>query len=480
MAERHPKEHVETEAWWALVLASATSMVVGIAVTAVNVVFPAIERDFAGASRSTLSWGITGYSIALASLMLIGGRLADRLGRRRVFRVGVAIFVIASLILALSPTAWVFVAARLGQAVGAALSGPASLSLVLERFPTSRRLSAIATWTGLGTLGAAVGPSFSAIVSQQFGWRWIFVLPLAVSLTSLALSARLLPPGRPASVDGDRQRLDVIGSVLGTVGVALLAAAITEGPRLGWSDPLIVACIVGSLVLLPLFVRRSLRHPEPLLDVRLFSVPNVAAVNLVNIGLTAAGTASWLLYPLFMVQHWGYSLIRTGLALTVFPVVASATGMVASRIAERIGTRRVIAYGALLPAAGMLWQVFRLQDAPHYLSGIVPGAVLFNVGFGIIYAPVTALALRSVTEAKLGQATAMLNSLRQLGGGLGVATVIAIIGNADVVPVETYHRAFVAVTVMALASGIVILTALRVPAEYRTSRRTATETSPVP
>ena len=124
MPEAPLKEHVETEAWWALVLASATSMVVGIAVTAVNVVFPAIERDFAGASRSTLSWGITGYSIALASLMLIGGRLADRLGRRRIFRIGVAVFVVASLVLALSPTAWVFVAARLGQAVGAALSGP--------------------------------------------------------------------------------------------------------------------------------------------------------------------------------------------------------------------------------------------------------------------------------------------------------------------------------------------------------------------
>lgn len=476
MVERPPKDHVDTEAWWALVLASATSMVVGIAVTAVNVVFPAIENDFEGASRSTLSWGITGYSIAVASLVLIGGRLADRLGRRRIFRLGVAIFVIASLGLALAPTAWIFVAARLGQAVGAALSGPASLSLVLERFPTSRRLSAIATWTGLGTLGAAVGPSFSAIVSQQFGWRWIFVLPLAVSLTSLVLSTRLLPLGL-AQHDGIRHRLDVVGSLLGTVGVAMLAAAITEGPRLGWDDPLIVGCIIGALVLLPLFVRRSLVHPEPLLDVRLFSVPNVAAVNLVNIGLTAAGTASWLLYPLFMVQHWDYSLMRTGLALTIFPVVASATGMVSSRIAERVGTRRVIAYGAMLPAAGMLWQVFRLQETPHYLTGIVPGAVLFNIGFGIVYAPITALALRSVAEAKLGQATAMLNSLRQLGGGLGVATVIAIIGNADVVSVEVYHRAFVAVTAMALASGIVVLTALRVPAEFRTGRRAMAETS---
>jgi EmrB/QacA subfamily drug resistance transporter len=466
---RRALEPVDARAWWGLVLASATSMVVGIAVTAVNVVFPAIEADFDGASRTGLSWGITGYSIALASLMLVGGRLADRMGRRRVFVIGVSIFCAASVALALAPAAWVFVAARLGQAVGAALASLASLSLVLEQFPSSRRPSAIATWTGLGTLGAAIGPSFSAVISEQFGWRWVFVVPLIATVASLALSTRILPEGRPTTVS--LGRLDVVGSMIGTAGVAMVAAVITEGPHLGLTSPFIVVCAAGAAVLLPWFVRRSLGHAEPLLDLRLLREPNITAVNLVNIGFTGAGTASWLLYPLFMVQHWDYSVMRAGLALTPFPIVASVTGFVAGRLSERVGIRRVIAWGSMLPAIGMVWQSLRLQETPNYLTGILPGAVFFNLGFGIVYAPTTALALRSVAEHQMGQATAMLSSLRYLGGGFGVALVISIIGNDEVVPVALYHRALYAVAIMAFLSGMVILVALRVPRNVASARQ---------
>lgn len=440
-------------------------MVVGIAVTAVNVAFPAIERDFAGASRSTLSWGITGYSITLASLMLLGGRLADHLGRRRIYRSGVAVFVVASLALALAPVAWVFVVARLGQAVGAALSAPASLTLVIERFPASRRLSAISTWTGLGTLGAAIGPSLSAVVTELVGWRWIFILPLAAAGAAFVLAPRLLPEGLPAGPPAGR--IDVLGCAIGTLGVAAVAALITEVPQLGWSHPLVVACVVTAVVLLPWFVHRSRRHPEPLLDLRLFSAPNVSSVNLVNLGLTGAGTAGWLLYPLLMVQHWHWGLLRTGLALTPFPLFASGVGIVAGRMAERYGTRRVMAYGALLPAVGMGWQALWLDGTPHYFLALAPGAALFNIGFGIVYSPMVALGLRGVDPTQMGQATAVFNSVRQLGGGLAVATVIAIVGNAEVIPVPSFRHAMAAVTAMALFAGVVVLTRLRVPPELR-------------
>ena len=440
-------------------------MVVGIAVTAVNVAFPAIEHDFAGASRSTLSWGITGYGITLASLMLLGGRLADHLGRRRIYRTGVAVFVVASLALALAPAAWVFVVARLGQAVCAALSAPASLTLVIERFPASRRLSAISTWTGLGTLGAAIGPSLSAVVTQLVGWRWIFVLPLAAAGAAFVLSPRLLPEGLPTAPPAGR--IDVLGCAIGTFGVAAVAAVITELPQLGWSHPLVIGCVVVAAVLLPWFVRRSRRHPEPLLDMRLFSAPNVTSVNLVNLGLTGAGTAGWLLYPLLMVQHWQWGLMRTGLALTPFPLCASAVSIVAGRLAERFGTRRVMAYGALLPALGMGWQALWLDGSSRYLLALAPGAVLFNIGFGIVYSPMVGLGLRGVEPAQMGQATAVFNSIRQLGGGLAVATIIAIVGNAEVIPVVAFRHAMIAVTAMALFGGVVVLTRLRVPAELR-------------
>jgi EmrB/QacA subfamily drug resistance transporter len=472
---RPASETVERRAWQALVLASSTSMVVGLTVTAVNVSFPAIEHSFSDASRSTLSWGLTGYSIALASLMLVGGRLADHLGRRMIYRTGVATFIVASLALAVSPNTFVFVGSRFGQAVGAALAGPASLALILEVFPDGRRLSAVSTWAALGTLGAAIGPSFAAVITQQFGWRWVFVVPLVASAAGFMLAPRLLPVGLPSHAS--TTRLDVVGSILGTAGVALVAAIITEGPRLGWTDPVLLGCVAGALVLVPWFVRRSRRHPEPLLDLSLFSRPNVKAANLVNVAYTAAGTASWLIYPLLMVQRWDYSLMRTGLALTPFPIVASATGIIAARYAERIGTRRVISYGALLPAAGLLWQGLSLGDGANYFTGLALGAVIFNIGFGIVYTPITALALRSVDSAQTAQAAAAFNSLRQLGGGLGIATAIAIMGNAERIPTELFRRALLVTAAMALVGGVVILTALRVPAEFRVPRRSGAPVS---
>lgn len=468
-APRPARERVDRRAWWALIVTSGTSMVVGIAVTAVNVVFPAIEAEFAEASRTALSWSITGYSIALASLMLVAGRLADRAGRRRVFVAGVAIFCVASLVLAVAPTAWLFIAARIGQAVGAAMASPSSLSLVLEQFPLSRRPTAIAAWSAMGTMGAAIGPSFSAIVSEQFGWRWVFVVPLVATVTALVLATRVLPAGRTTTPPVGR--LDLLGTVLGTLGVAMVAAVITEGPHLGWTSAFVVASAVGAAIVLPWFVRRSVVHPEPMLDLRLLRVPNMTAVNLVNIGFTAAGTASWLLYPLFMVQHWDYSLLRAGVALTPFPIAASIVGLVAGRLAERYGTRRILVYGALFPAAGMMWQSVFLDDTPNYVSGILPGALLFNLGWGIVFAPTMALAMRGVPEHQMAQASAVMSSLRYLGGGLGVATAIAIVGNADVIPPDDFHGAFRASAVMALLSGLVVLVRLRVPAEFRRSSR---------
>jgi MFS family permease len=345
------------------------------------------------------------------------------------------------------------------------MASPSSLSLVLEQFPVSRRPSAIATWTGLGTMGAAISPSFSAIVSDQLGWRWVFVVPLAATVTALALATRILPGGRPAHTPSGR--LDLLGSLLGTLGVASVAAVITEGPQLGWTSPFVLSIAAIAAVALPWFVVRSLHHPEPMLELRLFRAPNMAAVNLVNVGFTAAGTASWLLYPLLMVQQWDYSLLRAGFALTPFPVTAAVVGVVASRLAERIGIRRIIAYGALLPAAGMIWQAVALSAEPNYLAGILPGALLFNIGWGIVYSPVTALALRGVDAAQMGQASAMLNSLRYLGGGLGVAIVIAIVGNDDVIALHAYRDAFRAVTLIGLLSGLVVLVRLRVPSELR-------------
>ena len=419
-----------------------------------NLAFPAIERDFAGTSRSTLSWGLTGYSITLASLMLVGGRLADRLGRRRIFRFGVALFTVGSVALALAPSAWVFVAARVTQGVGAAFSSPASLALVLPLFPASRRVTAIATWTSVGTLGSAIGPSVAAVVTQQLSWRWIFVFPLVITIGAVVLAPRLLPEGAPAP--GTARGVDAVGVVQGTAAVALLAYAIIQGPALGWTSPRVLVTGLLAIVLVPAFLHRSSHHRDPLLDPRLFRVRTVWSANLANIFLSASGLSVWLVYPLFLVQHWHYSLLRTGFAITPFPVVAAVTGVISGRLADRHGVRNVIAVGSLIPLLGTALLVLRLGAEPAYVRDFLPGAALYSMGFGLIFSPLTAAALRGVDVADLGQANAAFNAVRQLGGALGIAVVIALLGDDDLIPLPHFDHAYLAIAGMTLLGWLVV------------------------
>ena len=445
---------ISRAAWVALVVAGSMSLVVGLAVTAMNIALPSIERDFHGTSRATLSWGITGYSITVASLILVGGRLADRIGRRRVFRAGVALFTVASICLALAPTAWVFLGSRVGQGVGAAMLSPSALTLVLPLFPAARQMTAIGAWTALSNLGSAIGPSLAAVVTQQLSWRWIFVVPLVVCVPALVLAPRLLPEGAPSKQSPGP--IDMIGVAFGTVAVGLLAFTIVHGPAAGWASRVVVACALGVVGTVTIFVWRSLHHPEPLLDLGLFRHRTVWAANLANVFLAAAGLSIWLVYPLFLVQHWHYSLLRTGLAITPVPLASAVTSLFAGRLSEQIGERRVIAYGAVVPLLGAAWLTWRLGPEVAYVRDMLPGALLFSAGFGLVFSPLTAAAMKGVSIAQLGQANAVFNALRSLAGGLGVAVVVAFLGNEAVIPVEAFHRAVLSVAAMTLIGWLVI------------------------
>jgi len=465
MATPTRDEAIPPAAWIALAVASSMGLVVGLAVTAMNIALPAIERDFDGASRSTLSWGITGYNISVASLMLLGGRLGDRMGRRRLFRGGVAVFSIASVALAAAPTPLLFVTARVGQGVGAAMLSPAALALILPLFPAGRQITAIATWTAVANLGAAVGPSFAAGVTQQLGWRWIFVLPLAVCAAAWSLAPRFLPEGRPAVPPTGR--IDVLGAFLGTGAVAALALAIVEGPAWGWASPGVLVAFASGVTALVVFVRRCRRHPEPLLDVELLRRRSVWSANLANVFLAGAGLSVWLIYPLFLVQHWDYSLMRSGIAITPAPVVASVTGLFAGRLAERLGIRRVIAIGSIVPVLGTTWLSWRVDGEPDYLRDFLPGALLFGIGFGMIFSPLAAAAIQGVAHAQLGEANAIFNALRSLAGGLGVAVIVAILGDSPLIPISHFRHAYLAVAIMTLIGWGVV--ALLSPREARRS-----------
>lgn len=435
-------EPVPRRSWLALALGALAFTIISVNVTGTNIAFSAIESEFASSSRATLSWALSGYSITLATFMVLGGRLADRVGRRRIFFGGVVVFVAGSLLCAAAPNALAFVAGRLVQGLGGAFVVPSSLALVLPGFPTSRRTSAVAVWTASGSTGAAVAPSLSAVIVDVFGWRWIYLIALPIGAVILLAGRHLLTDSRAEPTEGPPDRIDLLGVPMGTAAIGLTAFAIVQGPRLGWLSPAIMAATIGVVVLAPSFVVRSLRHPAPLLDLRLFRLRTVWTSTVANVFMSMMGLSIWLVWPLFLTGIWGYSLFEAGLAITPGPVCSAIFGVLAGRLADRHGPRLLISIGSLLPIFTMLWMAFRFGPEPAYWTTFFPAVALFGTGFGLTFSPLNGAALQGVPAKAFGEVNAAFNTTRNLAGGLGVAIVIAILGDADPIPFATFDRVF--------------------------------------
>lgn len=439
------------QAWKALAVGSAAALVVSVNVAGTNMAFPFIEEAFPDTPRSVLSWTISGYGLGLASFLLVGGRMADRYGRRRVLLGGVAGLLLASLLTSAAPTAAVLIGMRFVQAVAAAFALPASLAVALPEFPVAYRGRAVAAWAGANSLGAALGPSLSALVVQWLSWRAIYLLGVPVLAAVLVVGPRVLRESRaPAAAT----RLDWLGVLMATVAVASLVVAVSQTSNLGVTSPWVLGAGVVAAVLLPLFVRRCRRHPEPLLDLDVFCLPTVWSANLANLFLSMVGMSIWLVWPLFLTRVWDYSPIQAGLAISVGPVNALVWSVVAGRIVDRHGSRTLMSVGSLLPILATGWFVLRLTAEPAYVTRFLPGLLLNSAGFGLTFAPLNAAALAGVPDAAIGQVNAAFNTGRNLAAALGTAAVVAILGNS--IAVEAFDRAFLLLACFAALAAATI------------------------
>lgn len=450
---RSSSDVVDRRAWLALATAALAFSLTQINSTGTNIAFPSIEETFSSASRTTLSWALSGYSIVLATFMVAGGRLGDLFGRRRIFFGGLAVFMGGSLICATAPHALVFVAGRVVQGLGGALIVPASLALVLPLFPTSRRTSAVAAWASTGSVGSAVAPSLSALIVDAAGWRAVYLMGVPVALVIFFVGRRLLTESVRQT---NKTRPDLVGMPIGTLAIGLLALAITQGPKWGWASVGTLGSLVGAALLFPLFVVRSLRHPEPLLNLRIFRARTVWSANLANLVMSMMGLSVWFVWPLFMTGIWKYSLLKAGMAITPGPICSATTSLVAGRIADRHGPRELIAVGSLLPIFTMVWLATRLGTTPQYWTEIFPAVCAFGMGFGLTFSPLNGAALAGIDGAALGEVNAAFNTIRNLGGGLGVAVVVALLGNARPIPFESFNRVYVVMAFLAAVPALVI------------------------
>ncbi|HEY5097194.1 MAG TPA: DHA2 family efflux MFS transporter permease subunit [Acidimicrobiales bacterium] len=391
----------------------------------VNVAFPALERSFPLESRATLAWVITGYGIVFGSLLVTAGRTADRLGSRRVFFAGLAIFCLGSALCALAPSVPLLVAGRVVQGCGAAALLPSSLGLLLGAFPQQRRSQVVALWGGVGALAVATGPSFGAALIAAGGWRWVFVINLPVGAVAWLAGRRVLVETRSGTT---RAAPDYLGVVLVSAALAALVLGISEGPTWGWSSVPVVACFAGAALVGGAFLRRSGRHAEPVLDLTLFRSRSFSVANAATF-LYAMGFFAMLLGNiLFLTSVWHYSILKAGLAVTPGPLVVAVVAGPSGRLAARFGFRRVLLAGFVVFVSGLVWYATRVGLRPDYVGIWLPATLITGLGIGLTFPVLSAAAVSSLHPERFAVGSAVNQTARQVGGAFGVALLVVILG----------------------------------------------------
>lgn len=444
---------IDPAAWRVLALTSVAGFAGALDLSVMFVAFPSIEDDFPDASTATLSWVLTVFSIVLAALLIPGGRLADLKGRRRMFLTGVALFGVGSGLAALAPDPFVLIAARVVQACGAALFVPAAMTLILTAFPPERRAMAVGTWAAIGGMAAATGPSIGAAVVEVGGWRSAFLLNIVLAAVAGLWGLRALKE----SADPDVGRLtDLWGSALVITSVGLLALATVEGPEWGWTDPRVLLLASIGIAAGVATVYRSRRHPEPVLDLALFTNPNFNRANIVAFLFAAGFFAMFFGLVRFLTDAWGYDTSEAGLLITPGPATAAVLSFVGGRQADRFGHRAIMVPGALAFALGAAWLLVGVGDEPDLLLVWLPSIVLFGIGIGLVFPSFQSAAVHGIEAGRFGVASATVQSNVRVAATFGVAAAVALIGGFEAGdPAGDFDPFFALLIALALASAAV-------------------------
>lgn len=436
-----------------LAVTSIAVFVVFLDATIVNIAFPALTRSFPSATRAELSWVLNAYAIVVGALLVTAGRLGDARGRRRMFLAGLAVFAAASAACGLAPTVGLLVLGRALQAVGSALLVPASLALLLPEFPPARRSAAVGIWGAMGAVAAASGPTLGALLVEGPGWRWVFYVNVPVCAFAYWAGRRWLRESRDADATHE---VDVLGVVLVTAVFGLLSLGIVQGHEWGWGSWRVVAAFAAVIVLTPYTIRLSAQHPAPVLPVMLLRQRTFALATSATVLFAAAFFANLLANVLFLTQIWGWSVLRTAVAIIPGPVLAAVVAPIAGKVADRRGHRGPIVLGALAFAAGQLWFVEQVGARPDYLGGFLPGFLLVGLGIGLAFPTLGSAGAVALPPAQFGVGSAVVGTARQLGSVIGIAGLVAVLGTITPAgAIHASHRAWAAIGVTALASAVV-------------------------
>src|SRR5215208_3608533 len=411
----------EQRKWLALALLSTVQFMVVLDIAIVNVALPSIKVDL-GFSQENLQWVISAYALVFGGFLLLGGRAADVLGRRRIFLLGLIVFSVSSLVAGLAWSEASLIGARAFQGLGAAIISPAALSILSTTFAEGReRNIALGVWGAVGGFGAAAGVLLGGILTDALSWEWIFFVNVPVGAAAFFLAPLLLSESRDARI----RTFDVPGAVLVTSGLSSMVYAITQAGRDGWLAGTTVAFFAASLVLLVGFVAWELRHPEPLMRLGIFQIRTVTGANVAGFILGTVMFSMFLMLTLYMQQVLGYSPMKTGVAYLAVACTAIVWSAVAAQLVTRVGVKRALVAGMTALTAGLVYFT-QVSVGGSYVSDLLPGFLIIGVGIGFSFVPISIAALAGVQPAEAGLASGLINTSQQIGGALGIAALSTI------------------------------------------------------
>jgi EmrB/QacA subfamily drug resistance transporter len=456
--------------WIALILLTATQFMLIIDVSIVNVALPTIEREL-DFTDSSLQWVASAYALTFGGFLLLGGRMADLLGRRRLFMIGLAVFTVASLACGFANTNNLLIAARAVQGLGGAMIAPAALSILSTTFAEGEeRNKALAVWGAVSGAGGAVGVLLGGVLTEYVGWEWVFFVNVPIGVAAILLAPRLL---RESRVEDAIRSFDVIGAILVTASLSLLVYTVVKTDEYHWFSGRTLGFFAISAVLMVAFLINERRAANPLLPLSIFKLPTIVGANVVGFMLGAAIFAMFFLLALYMqgAAGLGYSPIRSGLGYLLVACTIIVSAGASQALVGRLGVRTVLLTGLVLLTLGLL---FFSRVSPHgsYLSDLAPGFILAGVGLGFAFIPVTIAALMGISDDEAGLASGLINTSQQIGGAVGVALLATVFTSRtaeqihagvaqDVAYTDGLSRAFLVGAVMTLLGLVAAVVLIR-------------------